>query len=124
MAQKGINKQTILGNLGNTPEIRYTATGDCVANLSIATSDYWKDKATGDTRESTEWHRVVVFGKLAEVVRDRAQKGSQLYIEGKSKTRKYQDDNGQTQYIKECVVEGYQGVLQILSGHKVQGDAS
>ena len=88
MPQKGINKVILLGHLGQAPEIRYTQNGDPIATITLATSDTWKDKATGQKREQTEWHRVVIFGKLAEVAGEYLQKGSQIYIEGQQKTRK------------------------------------
>lgn len=118
MPQKGINKVILLGNLGSAPEIRYTQNGDAIATLSLATSDTWKDKNTGEQRELTEWHRVVIFGKLAEIAGEYLQKGSQIYIEGQQKTRKWQDDSGQDRYTTETVVQGYAGVMQIVGNRR------
>lgn len=96
----GVNKVIILGNLGNDPEVRAFADGTPVANFSVATSETWKDKQTGEKKESTEWHKVVVTGRLAEVVRDYLKKGSKVYVEGANKTRKYEKD-GQAHYVTE-----------------------
>ena len=88
---RGINKVILVGNLGQKPEMRYTQTNMAVANLSVATSDSWKDKETGEQKEKTEWHRVVYFGKLAEIAEQYLDKGSKVYVEGKLQTRKWQD---------------------------------
>lgn len=98
-----INKVILIGNLGKDPEIRYTPNGGAVASLTIATSESWKDKQTGEKQERTEWHRVVLFGRLAEIAREYLHKGSKLYIEGKLQTRKWQDQNGQDRYTTEIV---------------------
>ena len=98
---RGVNKVILVGNLGQKPEMRYTATQSAVANLSVATTESWKDKETGEMRDKTEWHRVVYFGKLAEIVEKYLDKGSKVYVEGKLQTRKWQDKSGaiyQTQY--------------------------
>jgi len=95
-----INKVILLGNLGDAPEVRYTASGEVVANLRLATSEVFKDKA-GERREQTEWHRIVLFRRLAEIARDYLSKGSKVYIEGRIKTRKWQDRDGQTRYTTE-----------------------
>lgn len=116
MAQRGINKVILIGNVGNDPEIRNNQQGDPIANLSIATSETWKDKNTGQQKEKTEWHKVVIFGKLAEIVQSYVKKGSKIYIEGKLKTRKWQDKEGNDRYSTEIVLEGYDGVLQMLDG--------
>ncbi|MCX8796663.1 single-stranded DNA-binding protein [Vibrio parahaemolyticus] len=116
MASRGINKVIIVGNLGNDPEIRTMPNGGNVANLTIATSESWRDKATGEQREKTEWHRVSLFGVLADVAAQYLKKGSQVYIEGQLQTRKWQDQNGQDRYSTEVVVQGYQGVMQMLGG--------
>jgi single-strand DNA-binding protein len=123
MASRGINKVILVGNLGNDPEIRYMPNGGAVANITIATSDSWRDKATGEQREKTEWHRVVLFGKLAEVAGEYLRKGSQVYVEGQLQTRKWQDQNGQDRYATEVVVQGYNGVMQMLGG-RAQGGAA
>ena len=91
---RGVNKVILVGNLGQKPEMRYTATQSAVANLSIATTESWKDKESGEMRDKTEWHRVVYFGKLAEIVEKYLDKGSSVYIEGKLQTRKWQDKSG------------------------------
>ena len=116
MAQSGINKCIILGRLGNDPEIRYMPNGGAVANITIATSETWKDKATGEQKERTEWHRVALYGKLAEVAAEYLRKGSQVYIEGQLQTRKWQDQSGQDRYTTEVVVQGYNGIMQMLGG--------
>ncbi|MEE4246078.1 MAG: single-stranded DNA-binding protein [Kangiellaceae bacterium] len=121
MASRGINKVILVGNLGNDPEIRYTPNGGAIANLSIATSEQWKDKATGEPRDKTEWHRVVIFGKLAEVAGEYLKKGSQVYIEGKLQTRKWQDQQGQDKYTTEVVIDGFNGQMQMLGGGQRSG---
>jgi len=113
----------LVGNLGNDPEIRYMPNGGAVANITIATSDSWRDKATGEQREKTEWHRVVLFGKLAEVAGEYLRKGSQVYIEGQLQTRKWQDQSGQDRYSTEVVVQGFNGVMQMLGGRGQGGGA-
>jgi single-strand DNA-binding protein len=110
----GINKVILVGNLGRDPEIRYTADGKPIANFSIATSESWTDKNTGERREQTEWHRVVVFGKLAEICGQYLSKGKQVYIEGKLQTRKWQGQDGQDRYTTEVVVQGFGGTMQML----------
>ncbi len=98
-----VNKTILVGNLGADPDIRYMPNGTPTATVSLATTDKWKDKATGETRESTEWHRVVFFNKLAEIVGEHLKKGSQIYVEGKLKTRKWTDNNGVDRYSTEIV---------------------
>ena len=114
MAARGVNKVIILGNLGQDPEMRAFPNGGSVANLTIATSESWRDKQTGQQREKTEWHRVAVFGKLAEIAGQHLKKGAQLYIEGALQTRKWQDQNGQDRFTTEVVVQGFNGVMQML----------
>ncbi len=121
MASRGINKVILVGNLGNDPEIRYMPNGGAVANITIATSETWRDKATGEQREKTEWHRVVLFGKLAEVAGEYLRKGSQVYVEGQLQTRKWQNQQGQDQYTTEVVVQGFNGVMQMLGGRSQGG---
>ena len=94
---RGVNKALIIGSVGKDPEVRATADGNCIVNLSVATSESYKDKG-GNKVENTEWHRVSAFGKLAEIIRDYVVKGSKVYIEGKIKTRKWQDKDGKDQY--------------------------
>ena len=96
-----VNKVIIVGNLGKDPETRYAPNGDAVTNIVVATTETWKDKASGEKREATEWHRVVFFGKLAEIAGQYLKKGSQVYLEGKLKTRKWQDKDGQDRYTTE-----------------------
>ncbi len=101
---RGVNKVIIVGTLGNDPEVKYSASGSAIANLSIATSEQWRDKQTGEKKEQTEWHRVVIFGKLAEVAGEYLRKGSQVYIEGQLRTRKWADNNGVDRYTTEIVI--------------------
>ncbi|MDA7786174.1 single-stranded DNA-binding protein [Gammaproteobacteria bacterium] len=103
MMSRGVNKVILVGNLGQKPEMRYTATQSAVANLSIATTESWKDKESGEMRDKTEWHRVVFFGKLAEIVEKYLDKGSSIYIEGKLQTRKWQDKSGADRWTTEIV---------------------
>lgn len=100
--------------MGSDPEQRYMPNGNAVANASIAISESWKDKNTGEKKERTEWVRVAFFGKLAEIVGQYLKKGSMIYIEGKLQTRKWQDKSGQDRYTTEVVVDGFQGVMQML----------
>ena len=116
----GVNKVIILGNLGKDPEVKFMPNGGAVANMTIATSESWKDKQTGEAKEKTEWHRVVMFGKLAEIAGEYLKKGSKVYIEGALQTRKWQNQQGQDQYSTEVVVQGFNGVMQMLDG-KPQG---
>lgn len=113
MATRGINKVILIGNLGRDPEIRYTASGGAIANITLATSETWKDKNTGEQQERTEWHRVVFFGKLAEIVGEYLKKGSKVYVEGRLQTRKWQGQDGQDRYTTEVVVD-IQGTMQML----------
>jgi len=110
----GINKVILIGNLGAKPELKYSSSNVGITNLSIATSESWANKSTGQKQEKTEWHRVSVFGKLAEVVTKYCDKGSKIYIEGKLQTRKYQDKSGADRYTTEIVVSGFNGVIQML----------
>lgn len=100
---RGVNKVILVGNLGADPETRYTASGAAVTNLSVATNDSWRDRQTGEMQERTEWHRVVLFSKLAEIAGEYLRKGSQVYIEGRLQTRKWQDQSGQDKYTTEVV---------------------
>lgn len=114
----GVNKVIILGRLGQDPEIRYMQDGAAVANISVATSETWKDKQTGEKKEKTEWHKIVIFGKLAEIAGEHLKKGSQAYFEGRLQTRKWQDQNGQDRYSTEIVAN----VMQMLGS--AQGTTS
>lgn len=113
MSVRGINKVILIGFLGNAPEIRYMPNGNAVAHFSLATSETWRSKQTGEMKELTEWHRVVLFGKLAEVAGEYLRKGSQVYIEGQLRTRSWDDNNGVTRYTTEIVVST-QGTMQML----------
>ena len=109
---RGVNKAIIVGTLGQDPEIRYTANGGAVANISVATNESWRDKATGEAQERTEWHRIVMFGKLAEIAQQYLKKGSQAYFEGRIQTRKWQDNEGKDRYSTEIVANE----MQMLGG--------
>ena len=110
----GINKVILIGNLGTKPELKYSSSNVAITNLSVATSESWTDKNTGQKQEKTEWHRVSVFGKLAEVITKYCDKGSKVYVEGKLQTRKYEDKSGADRYTTEIVVSGFNGVIQML----------
>jgi single-strand DNA-binding protein len=120
MASKGVNKVILVGNLGQDPEVRYLPSGGAVANITLATSESWRDKATGEQKEQTEWHRVVLFGKLAEVAGEYLRKGSQVYIEGQLRTRKWTDQSGTEKYTTEVLVN-VGGVMQMLGGRQADG---
>ncbi len=122
MASRGVNKVILVGNLGQDPEVRFMPNGGAVANFTLATSESWRDKQTGENKENTEWHRVVLFGKLAEVAGEYLRKGSQVYIEGQLRTRKWQDQSGQEKYTTEVVVN-VGGTMQMLGGRQ-QGGAN
>lgn len=114
---KGVNKVILVGNIGNEPELRYMPNGNAVASVSLATSDTWKDKSTGEPQEKTEWHRVVFFGKIAEIVGQYVHKGSKLYVEGRLVTRKWTDQQGIDRYTTEIVVD-MNGTMQILDSRQ------
>lgn len=122
MASRGVNKVILVGNLGQDPEVRYMPNGGAVANITLATSESWRDKQTGENKEITEWHRVVLFGKLAEVAGEYLRKGSQVYIEGQLRTRKWQDQGGGERYTTEVVVN-VGGTMQMLGGRQQGGNA-
>jgi single-strand DNA-binding protein len=105
---RGINKAIIVGNLGRDPEVRYTANGNAIANITIATTESWKDRQSGERQEKTEWHRVVFFGRLAEIAGEYLKKGAQVYIEGRLQTRKWEDKSGQERYTTEIVASEMQ----------------
>ncbi len=111
-----VNKVILVGNLGRDPEMRRMPSGDAVANLSVATSEQWNDRQTGERRERTEWHRVVIFGKLAEIAENYLHKGSKVYLEGQLQTRKWQDQSGQDRYSTEVVLRGFNGHMSMLDG--------
>lgn len=113
--QRGVNKVILIGNLGEDPTVRYMPNGDAVANISVATSESWKDKNTGDNQEKTEWHRIVLFRKLGEIAGEYLKKGSKVFIAGKLQTRKWQDNNGQDRYTTEIVANEMQ-MLDSRSG--------
>jgi single-strand DNA-binding protein len=108
MASRGVNKVILVGNLGADPEVRYMPNGNAVANVSIATSETWKDKQTGEPREQTEWHRVVFFRRLAEIAGEYLKKGSKVYVEGRLQTRKWQGQDGQDRYTTEIIADQMQ----------------
>lgn len=110
----GINKAIIIGNLGDNPAFNQTSAGKPVTNISVATSETWNDKESGEKKENTQWHRVAIFGKLAEIASQYLVKGSKVYIEGKIQTRKYTDDTGSDRYSTEIVVSGYTGKMLML----------
>ena len=109
---RGINKVIIVGNLGNDPETRYMPSGSAVTNLTVATNESWKDKQTGEQKDRTEWHKVAMFNRLAEVAAEYLRKGSQVYIEGKLRTRKWQDKSGQDRWTTEIIADE----MQMLGG--------
>ena len=117
----GVNKVIIVGNLGNDPEIRYSNNGAAIANISVATSESWKDKNSGERQERTEWHRIVLFNRLGEIAGEYLKKGSKVYIEGKLQTRKWQDQSGQDRYTTEVVLRPYRGELTLLDGRNDSG---
>lgn len=123
MAQRGVNKVILIGTLGQDPEIRYIPNGGAVGRLSIATNESWRDKQTGQQKEQTEWHRVVLFGKLAEIASEYLRKGSQVYIEGKLKTRKWTDDAGVERYTTEIIVS-QGGTMQMIGARRDDSQSS
>ncbi len=120
-----INKVILVGNLGRDPEIRSTQDGREIANLTIATSDSWKDKSTGERKEKTEWHRVVIFNEhLVNVAKNYLRKGSKVYLEGALQTRKWVDQSGAEKYSTEVVLQGFNGNLTMLDGKREGGSSS
>ncbi len=122
MASRGVNKVILIGHLGQDPEIRYMSNGSAVATLSLATSETWRDKQSGEQKEKTEWHRVVLFGKIAEIAGEYLRKGAQIYIEGALRTRKWADQSGQDRYTTEVVVN-VNGTMQMLGGRSQTDNA-
>ncbi|MDT0617621.1 MAG: single-stranded DNA-binding protein [Salinisphaeraceae bacterium] len=117
---RGINKAILIGNLGADPEVRYTAGGTAVANVNLATSDQWKDKQSGEMQDRTEWHRLVFFGRMAEIAGEYLKKGSKIYVEGRIQTRKWQGQDGQDRFTTEIVAND----MQMLDGRGGGGSAS
>ncbi len=113
-----VNKVILVGNLGADPETKYLPSGDAVTNIRLATTDRWKDKASGETKEATEWHRIAFFGRLAEIAGEYLKKGSQVYIEGRIRTRKWQDKEGQDRYSTEIVAD----TMQMLGSRPGAGE--
>lgn len=118
MSSRGVNKVIIVGRLGQDPEVRYAPSGAVFANITVATSEQWRDKQTGEQKEQTEWHRVVISGKLAEIAGEYLRKGSEVYLEGKLRTRKWTDHNGVDKYTTEIQI-GINGTMQMLGGKQV-----
>ena len=114
-----VNKVILVGNLGADPETRYQTSGDAITNIRVATTDKWKDKASGEMKEATEWHRVAFFGRLAEIAGEYLKKGSQVYIEGRIRTRKYQDKEGHERYSTEIIGDR----MQMLGSRAGAGEA-
>jgi single-strand DNA-binding protein len=119
-----VNKVILVGNLGNEPEVRNLPSGGKVVNLSVATSERWKDRNTGEQREKTEWHRVVIFSEgLAKVAEQYLRKGSKVYLEGQLQTRKWQDQSGTDKYSTEIVLQGFNASMVLLDGAQGGGDS-
>ena len=114
---RGVNKVILVGNLGQDPDVKYMPSGSAVANVSLATTDSWKDKQTGEQKDRTEWHKVAMFGRLAEIAAEYLRKGSQVYIEGRLRTRKWQDQSGNDRYTTEIVADE----MQMLGGRSGAG---
>lgn len=121
MASRGVNKVILIGNLGNDPEVRYLPNGGAVANLTVATSETWRDKNTGENKEMTEWHRVVMYRRLAEIAGEYLKKGSKVYLEGRLQTRKWQGQDGQDRYTTEIIANEMQMLDGRASGGMGQG---
>lgn len=120
MAKGSVNKVILIGNLGRDPEVRYTSGGSAVANVSIATTDTWKDKQSGEQQDRTEWHNLVFYARLAEIVGEYLKKGAKIFVEGRLQTRKWQDKNGQDRYTTEIVVNE----MQMLDGRGSGGGST
>mgnify|MGYP003572952839 FL=1 len=116
---RGVNKVILVGNLGKDPEVRYMPNGNAIANITLATTESWKDKQSGEQQEKTEWHRIVMFRRLGEIAGEYLKKGSQVYIEGKLQTRKWQDNSGNDRYTTEIVASD----MQMLGGRGGGGSA-
>jgi single-strand DNA-binding protein len=123
MAGGSVNKVILIGNLGRDPEVRRTQSGDPIVHLSVATSENWRDKSSGERREKTEWHRVVIFNeRLGEVAQKYLRKGSKVYLEGQLQTRKWTDQSGQEKYTTEVVLQRFRGELTLLDSRGGEGD--
>ena len=120
MARSFINKAIVMGNVGGDPEVRYMPNGKCVAVISIATTDTWRDKATGEQREETEWHKVEFFGKVAETVRDFIKQGAHIHVEGSNHTNRWTGDDNQPRKEKVIQVHSHDGLNMILPGGQAQ----
>ena len=119
----GINKVIVLGNLGKDPEVRSFSDGSKVCNFSVATSESWKDKATGERKEKTEWHNISIFGPLADIAEKFLRKGSKVYLEGKLETRKWQDQSGNDRYSTDVVLKGFGGKMEMFDSKPSGGGA-
>lgn len=119
---RGVNKAILIGNLGGDPEVRYMPSGGAVANVTLATSEVWKDKQTGEQHDRTEWHRIVFFNRLAEIAGEYLKKGAKIYVEGRIQTRKWQDKNGQDRYTTEIIANEMQMLDGRNSNHHASGD--
>jgi single-strand DNA-binding protein len=122
VAARGINKVILIGNLGRDPEVRYTANGGAIANITLATSEAWKDKVTGEQQDRTEWHRVVFFGRLGEIAGEYLKKGSKIYVEGRLQTRKWQGQDGQERYTTEIIANDMQMLDRATGGSAPYND--
>jgi single-strand DNA-binding protein len=120
MARGSVNKVILIGNLGQDPEVRYMPNGNAVANITVATTETWKDRNTGENQERTEWHRIVLFRRLAEIAGEYLKKGAKVYLEGKLQTRKWQDQNGQDRYTTEVIADQ----LQMLDSRGAGGGSA
>ena len=120
MGKKGVNKMTLIGVVGKDPDINTLPSGKLVANFSLATGDFWKDKVTQEPKETTEWHRVAAFGVLAEIIRDRIQKGTKVYLEAESKTRTFKASDGVTEIYRQEFILDIGATIQILNNGKVR----
>lgn len=118
---RGVNKVILIGRLGRDPEVRYTPSGTAVANVSVATNEVWKDKQTGENQERTEWHRVVFFARLAEIVSQYLKKGANVYVEGRLQTKKWQDKDGQDRYTTEIIANELQMLDSKAGASSMQG---
>ena len=124
MSSRGVNKVILVGRVGQDPDVRYTSNQSAVVTLSLATSESWKDKATGEKEERTEWHRCVCFNKLAEIAGQYVKKGTQMYIEGSLRTRKWTDNQGQERYTTEVLANNFQLLDSRQQGQDFQSDQS
>ena len=118
-----VNKVILVGNLGKDPEVRKMPSGDSVCNMTVATSETWNDKSSGEKKEKTEWHRVSMFGKLADIAERYLKKGSKVYLEGQLQTRKWQDQTGQDKFTTEVVLRGFGGSMVMLDGKQGGGSS-